>query len=1467
MNRRTTQALAGLSILFAVAGQTAPSVSPVDAAGEQAQAPGKRQVLPPAPPEAAPRASARLNLPGANNKNLPTLIGRYFEDHVGRRFYIQVDKPLYKPGETIWFKTWDLHARTLSGANAVQASTVELVSPKGATVLRKRLRSASGSATNDFELPAEVQGGEYTLRATAADGQKAERTVIVSAYEPPRLKKKLEFVKKAYGAGDTVSATVEVRRPTGEALAGKSLSAVITVDGAELPLVKVTSNADGGALVKFELPKQLSAGDGLLTVLVEDGGVTESISKAIPILQKKLQLAFFPEGGKMVAGLPTRLYFEAKTLLGKPADIEGRLVDDLGNAVAAFATVKNGLGRIEFTPATGRSYHAEVTRPTSITEKVALPLAEAKGCVMRTYDDFDGQEKALRVSVRCTQPQLVTVAATVRENLLDVGTIEAGDDTPGVIHLAAADAAHAGAAGVARITVFDQNLDPLAERLVFRHRRARLQVLAELDRKTYSPRGQVALTLTTRDASGNRVPAELAVSVVDDTVISFADDKSGHLLSKLLLEPELPGKVEEPNFYLDLTEAKSALALDLLMGARGYRRFDWVAVLRPPVPASALAVAAGGARAMVAKGAVGADERERRELQERMAPPPMPAPARMLQMPAPLAAAAPALRDELKRDALLAPPLVRERQVAAEAGRMQGAPRAEMEARQAGALGQAGRADIAEDRDFARAAKRELNKVVAEEAAFAPVRVFPIPAFNPEHTGPRDDYRETVFWAPSVKTNRWGKATLKFTLSDAVTTFRVFSEGVASADSGVGSGAGSGLAGRDETVFKSALPFSLAVKLPLEVSAGDRPLIPVTLSNDSERALDVKLDARFGALMRASAGAGADGQGGKLADGQSSKLADGQNSKLAAGERKSLFFPLEVTGTRGQSEVRVSAAAGGLGDEVLRSIPVVPLGYPQLFERSGQITGTAGQSTGRASHELDLGRARPGSVQMSVTVYTSMLSTTLSGLAGMLREPSGCFEQTSSTNYPNVMIMQYLKQHDVADAALLERSSRLMDSGYKKLTGYESPKKGFEWFGGDPGHEALTAYGLLQFADMADVYGAVDPTMLARTGAWLKSRRDGNGGYLRDAKALDSFGRASAEVTDAYITWALSTAGVTGIDKEIEKSRKLTENTQDAYQLALATGTLLHRPAGSAPSKAALAAAAKLARMQAASGAWTNADHSITKSGGVNLTIETTSLAILALLKTDLKADGYLDNARKGIAWLQSNRGGFGQWGATQATVLALKAVTRFDDATRVAPRAGSVSLVIDGVVVAAQDFDAGRREPIVFTGFDDKLTPGRHTIALTSKSADPLPYSMAVEYRSTEPASSNAAAVHLAATLAKSEVKMGETVRLDAVITNKTQSGQPMTLARLGLPGGLSFQNWQLKELREKGQIAFFETRAREVILYFRDMKPGEVKRIGIDLVATVPGSYTGPASAAYLYYNDTDKSWAAPLAIGIAP
>lgn len=118
---------------------------------------------------------------------------------------------------------------------------------------------------------------------------------------------------------------------------------------------------------------------------------------------------------------------------------------------------------------------------------------------------------------------------------------------------------------------------------------------------------------------------------------------------------------------------------------------------------------------------------------------------------------------------------------------------------------------------------------------------------------------------------------------------------------------------------------------------------------------------------------------------------------------------------------------------------------------------------------------------------------------------------------------------------------------------------------------------------------------------------------------------------------------------------------------------------------------------------------------------------------------------------------------------------------------------------------------------------------------------------------------------LAKDHVKLGEGVKLRARVENTTPAGLPMTLARVGIPGGLTFQTWQLKELRDKGAIDFYETRPREVILYWRALAPSAKKDIDLDLIAATPGMYESPATSAYLYYTAEDKAWTAPTKVSV--
>jgi hypothetical protein len=1343
--------------------------------------------------------------PSDSQKKLTTSIDQYFQWAATRRMYVHLDKPMYQPGETMWFRIWEMATPTLTTTAAGHGVTAQLISPKGAMVMQKRIMVDNEQmTTNDFELPDTVQGGEYIVRVTSDLGGAFDRKVMVSQYQPPQIKKKLEFLRKAYGAGDTVAAGLALHRGTGEALSDKTITAIASVDDVEIARFDLTTTPEGNAVVKFELPAKIQRGDGLLTILVEDAGVTESIQKRIPILMKEMEITMYPEGGDLVNGLPSRLYFQAKNLMGKPADIEGKIVNGAGKTITKFSSFYNGLGRFEITPNSADPYFMVVTKPAGISHKIPLPNAVAEGCSIQAVDDPDDTRDDVRVGIWCSEAQSVVATAVLREKRLGDLAVNVEVGEPTVVSLPVP----VGSQGAVRFTLFSDELNPIAERLVYRGRGSDLKVEISTDKASYSPRDMVSMTVETTDLAGRPVAADLSLAVVNDTVLSFADDKTAHLLSRIYLEGEMPGQeIEEPNFYFS-ADGKAAHGIDLVLGTQGWRRFEWQQVLNPVQPGTA----------SVTRGADGMID----EPTPDMAPPP--------EAMEPMAVKVAVGKDEKnverqevakkgKKEAKKKDRADRDRK-----GRGKRRPPADNKPMDANINGDW-------DGDFAAGGMAMEDEEWAGEEmdqqwAWAPVRVFPAPNYEARYDGPRVDFRETIHWAPSVKTNSDGVAKVDFYLSDQVTSFRATAEGASAG----------GLPGRGETLVQSKLPVSLAVKMPLEVSAGDEIELPVSLVNETERPYKAVVVTDFGSAFKVVKAA--------------PDIVD-----LAGGERKAFFVTLEVVGDGKQAAAgmaKIGINTANLKDEVERTIKVVPLGFPQEVSVSGTVDKVS-------KHEVNLTGALPGTIAASVTMYPSPLATMVKGTEAIIREPYGCFEQASSSNYPNIMVLGYLEENDAADPVLIERTMTTLDKGYKMIAGYESPKDGYEWFGGDPGHEALTAYGLMEFADMKHVYGDVDTKMIKRTRKWLLSRRDGNGGFKRNDRALDSFGRASAEVTNGYIAYALSEAGEKKLDKELAYQKKIAKSSKDPYLLALATNTIISVEGNTASAKSALD---KLVGLQNDKGAWTGSDHSITRSGGQALDIESTSIAVMALLKA---GEENSEAARNGIKWLNDNRDGFGGYGSTQSTILALKAMTQYTSATKVTRSGGTATLYVNGKQAGTVSFEKGHKDALVFDDVAGVLKKGKNTIELRLDSENPLPYSVAIEYRTAQPASSKDTAVTVATELVKDQVPMGEGVRMNVTVENITDEGVPMTLARVGIPGGLTFQVWQLKELKDKGIIDFFETREREVVLYFRSMAPNKKVDIPLELMASVPGTFVAPASRAYLYYTDEHKNWASPTTITI--
>ncbi|MEZ4404242.1 MAG: MG2 domain-containing protein [Kofleriaceae bacterium] len=508
---------------------------------------------------------------GGGTEALDQAITSYYERATTRRSYLQTDKPLYQPGETVWFRADVRATGTLRGGQPL-GLTFQLVSPRGAVVTTKRVLAQDGVARNDLPLAGDLEGGEYKLVLQADDGTRDERRLVVNTYQAPRLQKSLELLRKAYGAGDAVAAALELKRATGEAFAAQVVTAVVTVDDAEVARLPVTTDRDGKALVRFTLPATMARGDGLLTVLADDGGVTESIQKRIPIVMTSLQLGLYPEGGDLVDTVPGRVYVMARSLIGKPADVEGQVLDDRGQVVTTFRTIHDGLGRFELTPATDRRYHVAITRPAGITSTFAVPAAAPGGCVIRSVDQAGAD--TLRVGAICNTSRRLVVEAVLREQRVGGGSVDVVAGEPVLIEVPV-DATRQ---GVVRVTLFSAAHAPLAERLVYHGRGAELRVSITADRQRYTPRDPVTLKIKTTDASGRPVPASLGLAVVDETVLAYADDRQASILARVFLEPELgvtpEDPIEEPDYYLS-DKPDAAAALDALLATRGYRRFEW----------------------------------------------------------------------------------------------------------------------------------------------------------------------------------------------------------------------------------------------------------------------------------------------------------------------------------------------------------------------------------------------------------------------------------------------------------------------------------------------------------------------------------------------------------------------------------------------------------------------------------------------------------------------------------------------------------------------------------------------------------------------------------------------------------------------------------------------------------------------------------------------------------------------------
>jgi len=95
----------------------------------------------------------------------------------------------------------------------------------------------------------------------------------------------------------------------------------------------------------------------------------------------------------------------------------------------------------------------------------------------------------------------------------------------------------------------------------------------------------------------------------------------------------------------------------------------------------------------------------------------------------------------------------------------------------------------------------------------------------------------------------------------------------------------------------------------------------------------------------------------------------------------------------------------------------VPEGFPVAGSHSDMLEGSA--STKLVLPETWV----KGTLKLQAQVFPSTLADLQKGLEGLLREPHGCFEQTSTSNYPNLLILDYLRESNQAQPEVERRAA------------------------------------------------------------------------------------------------------------------------------------------------------------------------------------------------------------------------------------------------------------------------------------------------------------------------------------------------------------------------------------------------------------------------------------------------------------
>ena len=422
--------------------------------------------------------------------------------------YMHFDNTGYFEGERMYFKCYVIRSDTGKPSNLSRVLYVDLVHPTGGVVKRRKLFLNSGVAYGDILLDSIFTTGFFEVRA---------------------------YTRYMLNFGDAAC-----------------FSRVFPIFNKP----SVAGEYQNPQIDRFSYHQRLP--DRFFT--------TDSIAMLDPVEQKKHQsrgytVNVYPEGGKLVKGLYSRVAFTVSDPEHHPVAMAGEVVDADGKTLSIVLSDSAGRGIFDIIPP-GGPLTMSLTTPDKKKIEFEMPDVLDEGLVL-SVDPVPDDVYVRVLSTAGMKGTFIGMTLMNNGNIYMTDTISLSE---GYRRKFSRDKLRP---GVNQLTLFDTSGHIHAERLFFvcpTPSKSDTVTVTQTSLKL-SPCGKVSLSL-------HSLPyASLSLSAMDYG--TMVNGPYGNINTYMLLGSDIAGYIPHPEYYFEADDAVHRLAADSLMLFNGWRRYDW----------------------------------------------------------------------------------------------------------------------------------------------------------------------------------------------------------------------------------------------------------------------------------------------------------------------------------------------------------------------------------------------------------------------------------------------------------------------------------------------------------------------------------------------------------------------------------------------------------------------------------------------------------------------------------------------------------------------------------------------------------------------------------------------------------------------------------------------------------------------------------------------------------------------------